>query len=777
MTDDEAWKAWVEPFDLFVSYARLDNPEASTPITAFVEHLSRDFVTQSPTVSFRPFFDKTNILDGQYWQNRIYRSLRQSKTMIAFLSRAYFRSHWCRKEWDEYMRLERQRQFQGESVTPIFLEDPATLKNNIPPEAHAWYDAITARNAVVELASRWSGGVACLAEPVVSERIRRMNETLRSRVVYVRRLEEVPRNLDTRNPRFHGRDSDLEKLREALQQHQIAGLCAVNGIGGIGKSSVATEYAHRNRVEYRGGLYEIKLAGLTTIQQLQAQFVLLARNYGRQDIPVMLQEKDQYDQAKAYFETLPADSKVLVILDNLDEGATHLVGVANRASLPSAEKVHYLVTTRAAEMLLGDIPTHSLDRLSMVDALDVLFDYKTYAFRHDDPEYLAARAGASPADWDHAAPDAEWKAVLAVAERLGRHALVVAMCGAYLRTHAITYRDFLTDMTEYGIGLALETVGNDEAVKNLIAYPDLLLKPLLERSLERQTKLVIRLLEYAAYLPADLVPIAWLIQLVVRDPEMAAELLQKPFQPEPLPEAFRSLSGLGYLKGEPYGVIHRVLQVVVRKRLVPAEAIERERRVNEFIRDRVSTVADGLMTYADAIEFDAVLFHLKERKPELEDRTLAVTRLATVDRLMTFGRLREAEAQAQRACRTLKRLADADPANAQLQRDLSVSYERLAQVCREDKDWDAAGGYLRQALAISTRLSQANPTSAELLRTVWVHHLQLGQTLNEQQSPEAMTHFRAVHDTLADMVQRGMHVSPADLGLFEQLESRFSPSS
>jgi Effector-associated domain 2 len=49
---------------------------------------------------------------------------------------------------------------------------------------------------------------------------------------------------------FTGRDDELQNLRVALTQNGTAAICAVHGLGGVGKTTLATEYAHRYRDLY-----------------------------------------------------------------------------------------------------------------------------------------------------------------------------------------------------------------------------------------------------------------------------------------------------------------------------------------------------------------------------------------------------------------------------------------------------------------------------------------------------------------------------------------------
>ena len=62
----------------------------------------------------------------------------------------------------------------------------------------------------------------------------------------------VIQNIPTRNANFTGRDKDLRQLRDELRTRRIAVSqpLTIHGLGGVGKTQVALEYAHRFRADY-----------------------------------------------------------------------------------------------------------------------------------------------------------------------------------------------------------------------------------------------------------------------------------------------------------------------------------------------------------------------------------------------------------------------------------------------------------------------------------------------------------------------------------------------
>jgi len=59
-----------------------------------------------------------------------------------------------------------------------------------------------------------------------------------------------------RNPSFTGREAEIAGLRERLARKRKTALAqAISGLGGIGKTQTAVEYAYRYRDEYKAVLW------------------------------------------------------------------------------------------------------------------------------------------------------------------------------------------------------------------------------------------------------------------------------------------------------------------------------------------------------------------------------------------------------------------------------------------------------------------------------------------------------------------------------------------
>ena len=139
-----------------------------------------------------------------------------------------------------------------------------------------------------------------------------------------------------RNPFFTGREDVLKQLHDRLTTTQAAALTqtqAISGLGGVGKTQIAIEYAFRYREEYHA-VYWVRASSRDA---LISDFVSLADQ-------LLLPEANKQDQnivVTAVKRWLDEQTGWLLILDNADD----LGLVAD--FLPPGDKGHILLTTRA----------------------------------------------------------------------------------------------------------------------------------------------------------------------------------------------------------------------------------------------------------------------------------------------------------------------------------------------------------------------------------------------------------------------------------------------
>jgi tetratricopeptide (TPR) repeat protein len=175
-----------------------------------------------------------------------------------------------------------------------------------------------------------------------------------------------------------GRVKDLAEIHAKLQTGQGVSVCAVEGMGGVGKSELARRYAWEYRQDYVAQ-YWFSLRGVGLAQAV----VSFASRY--LDLPEVMQSQTVEAQAEWFWQNwTPKAGKVLVILDDVTD-----LGSIPKQARPLAERFQVLVTTRKRKLSsqFADIP---LDVISEAEALELLRKFLGAA--RVDREKAAARA-------------------------------------------------------------------------------------------------------------------------------------------------------------------------------------------------------------------------------------------------------------------------------------------------------------------------------------------------------------------------------------------------
>jgi len=219
-----------------------------------------------------------------------------------------------------------------------------------------------------------------------------------------------------RNPYFTGREELLRRLAASLRVGETVGIFqphAVSGLGGVGKTQLALEYAYRYYQDYEVVLW----TRADTQEALISGFVTFAALL---QLPQQ-EERDQLKIVQAFKHWLMNNAGWLLLLDNADDLA--LV----RDFLPPTGKGHTLLTTRAASM-------GRLAQRLEVDTLDVepgalLLLRLTYRLAPDAP---LEQAEAS-----------ERTIALSITQELGGLPLALDQAGAYIEETHCSLVDYL----------------------------------------------------------------------------------------------------------------------------------------------------------------------------------------------------------------------------------------------------------------------------------------------------------------------------------------------
>jgi tetratricopeptide (TPR) repeat protein len=207
------------------------------------------------------------------------------------------------------------------------------------------------------------------------------------------------------NPLFIGREQLLTALEAALQSGQTTTISqpqAITGLGGIGKTQLAMEYAYRHRKVYQAVLWALA----DTRENLTSSYLTIARLLNLAE-----QERQESDRViMAVKQWLQRKSGWLLILDNADD-----LSLA-REFLPPSFGGHVLLTTR----------TQTLGRFAHRLEVDVLSTEVGALFLLRRAGVLSSKASLNQAK------QADQEVARAICEELGGLPLALDQAGAYI---------------------------------------------------------------------------------------------------------------------------------------------------------------------------------------------------------------------------------------------------------------------------------------------------------------------------------------------------------
>lgn len=293
-----------------------------------------------------------------------------------------------------------------------------------------------------------------------------------------------------RNPYFVGRDALLEKLHaELFDRKNVLLTQAISGLGGIGKTQTACEYAFRYRREYPFVLWTLA----DSESALDAGYRQIAD-------ALKLPERDATEAhvvREAVRRWLGENEGYLLIMDNADSPA--LV----RPFLPERPAGHVLLTSRARNFsALGNVSALRLDVLT----------------RDEAEQFLLRRLFAETAE-----PSAhEREAVQNLVEELDGLPLALELAAAYIRQQKMDLPTYLRQFRERRVELlaAQGPIQGDYRETVLTTYEPSF------RQLQQMHPNTARLLELSAFLAPDAIPFELLLQGGSELGEPLASLLQ-----------------------------------------------------------------------------------------------------------------------------------------------------------------------------------------------------------------------------------------------------------
>lgn len=122
----------------------------------------------------------------------------------------------------------------------------------------------------------------------------------------------VPFQVVADNPTFVGRSAEIKELEQALLNGGRAIMLGLQGMGGVGKTALATHLAYRLRGKFPDGVLWARLDTSDTLSILGA----FAEAYGRD-----VSQYNDIESRSSVVRSLLSDKRVLIVLDNAETSA------------------------------------------------------------------------------------------------------------------------------------------------------------------------------------------------------------------------------------------------------------------------------------------------------------------------------------------------------------------------------------------------------------------------------------------------------------------------
>jgi hypothetical protein len=211
----------------------------------FISHAGRDtgwaewLAWQLEQAGYTVELDVWDWAPGEDFVARMQQALERADRLLAVCSEAYFSSIFSGAE----LRAAFVQQAAGR-IVPVLVE-PVTLPALYAPLIHIDLTGLDETAATARLRARLTGGRPTSAPPFP-----RAGPALADKPGFAGRLPRVWK-VPPRNPRFTGRDGMLAELRRRLRAEEPTLVVqALYGLGGVGKTQLAIEYAHRFAAGY-----------------------------------------------------------------------------------------------------------------------------------------------------------------------------------------------------------------------------------------------------------------------------------------------------------------------------------------------------------------------------------------------------------------------------------------------------------------------------------------------------------------------------------------------
>ncbi len=427
------------------------------------------------------------------------------------------------------------------------------------------------------------------------------------------------------NPFFTGRSEFLEVLHDGLGVEHMSTstqLCVLHGLGGIGKTQLALEYAYRYASEYRAVFW----IGAETFEQILSDVLGIADLL---QLPELKDADQQYIVATVR-RWLTTHDRWLLVWDNLED-----IGLLQRW-LPLGMQGSILITTR--RQALGTL-TQGIDLTPMAREEAMLLMLRRAKKLEPKATYKHMRQFAI-------SMPGEYKASSKLVDAIAGLPLALDQVGAYIEETGCSLTDYLRRYEQQRSSLLNRrgAFGEDHPCSVTETFV------LASKQVERELRSAVDLLRVCALLGPDAIPEELFMTSAVHLGPTLEPLATDPSQ---LDQSIAVLRKLSLVQRHPMThtlSIHRLVQAVLQERMSEQERIMWLRRVIAALNAIFPDVVSDTWKQCERL-LPHVLVVVATLPDDGANRALAEVLQKAADYLREQVQYKQAEALYQRALR------------------------------------------------------------------------------------------------------------------------------
>jgi hypothetical protein len=211
---------------------------------------------------------------------------------------------------------------------------------------------------------------------------------------------------------YIGRKSDLELMEKQLMPGKLLDrrkICVIHGLGGIGKTQLAIEYARLHKNLYKSIFW---IDGKTEESLIQSLLQVASRLPKSPICDIVTQEKGGLEESRKAAQealkwfALEGNTQWLLIFDNIDKTSyeeefdqhTDISSYDITQYLPGGDTGTVIITTRLQRLVSLGSSVH-LRKLTVIDGLLILESHTRRSLRHNSRQ-ATSENGLEVEEWD-----------------------------------------------------------------------------------------------------------------------------------------------------------------------------------------------------------------------------------------------------------------------------------------------------------------------------------------------------------------------------------------